>query len=470
MTALDTPGRPAKESWPDPETRAPGWLTVLGIGDDGLAGLSPTALARLDAAEIIIGGKRHLAMLPEGDRRRTISWPSPASALLPAIEALRGQAVCILATGDPTCYGAADMLKRALDPAEMEIFPAPSAFSLARARLCWSHHETYSLTLHGRPLTLLLPHIHPGRRLLLLSWSGATPGQVARLLAEKGYSRSEITILEHMGGPQEKMTRVVAGDWPFMSRHYADLNTLAVLCLPDPGSFALPTGPGLPDELFDHDGQLTKAELRAMTLSALMPVPGQLLWDVGAGCGSVAIEWMRSHPLNRAVAFERHSERLEKIARNADRLGVPGLESIAGDVAQTLKAQDSLVCPDAIFVGGAVSQPGLLQHCLERLAPGGRLVANAVTVQGEATLLAFQGENGGRLTRLSVSRARPPSDRQPSANPPEPEAIIGAGAGLDLCSVPVEDCAPLDRQQPDGPLIWKSLAPVTQYRLEKPFL
>ncbi len=378
------------------------WLFVVGIGEDGLDGLSSTARALVDAAEILIGGTRHLAMLPEDGRPRH-PWPSPLSRLVAAIEGWRGRRVCVLASGDPMWFGIGVTLARRIPAAEMVVVPAPSAFSQACARLGWPVAETRCLTLHGRPLALALPHLQPGARLLLLSADGRTPAALAALLREAGWGPSRMTVLSHLGGKQEVIDTATAETWP--EGQSPDLNTIALECRPAPGTTPLPTVPGLPDEAFDHDGQLTKRELRAVTLAALAPAPGQRLWDIGAGAGSVAIEWMRCDPRNSAVAIERSPDRSARIIRNAAALGVPGLAIVTGTAPEVLARAPGP--PDAIFIGGGLSAPGLLDACLAALAPGGRLVANAVTIEGEATLAEARLRHGGTLIRIGVERAEP---------------------------------------------------------------
>jgi precorrin-6Y C5,15-methyltransferase (decarboxylating) len=378
------------------------WLSVVGIGEDGLAGLTPAARVLVDDAEVLVGGARHLAMLPEGDGRERLTWPSPLAALLDEIEARRGRRVCVLATGDPLWYGVGVSLLKRIPRSEMAILPGRSAFSLAAARIGWPLAEVECLTLHGRPLSLLHPVIQPGARLLILSENAETPAAVAALLTRRGYGESRVTVLEHLDGENERRLDGTAAAWS--ANDVADLNTLAVDCEAGPDARLLPRTPGLPDDAFRHDGQMTKREVRAVTLAALGPVPGQLLWDVGAGCGSVAVEWMRAARRGRAVAIERKAERRAMIAENAEALGTPCLEIVAGEAPAALEAIDA---PDAVFVGGGVSQDGVLPRCWDALKPGGRLVANAVTLEGEAALLAWQKDNGGVLTRLAVSRAEP---------------------------------------------------------------
>ncbi|MCH7633328.1 MAG: precorrin-6y C5,15-methyltransferase (decarboxylating) subunit CbiE [Proteobacteria bacterium] len=375
------------------------WLSIVGLGEDGLPGLAPAARALLDNAEVLIGGTRHLDMVPDDGRER-LTWPSPLGAIVEEIARRRGQRVCVLATGDPMHYGIGVTLAKAVPMDEMVIIPAPSAFSLACARLGWTLSEVEPLTLHGRPLALLHPAIQPGARLLLLSNDAATPDQVAELLRARGYGPSRMVVLEHMGGAKERRLDATAEAW--QPGRVADFNTIAVDCLAGPDAALLPRTPGLPDEAFRHDGQMTKREMRAVTLSALQPVPGQLLWDLGAGSGSIAIEWMRSHPRCRAIAVERYAGRIALIAGNAAALGTPGLEIVEGEAPGAL---DGLEAPDAAFIGGGLRADGNFETCWDRLKPGGRLVANAVTVEGEQALARWRAELGGELIRIAVSRA-----------------------------------------------------------------
>lgn len=376
------------------------WLTVIGLGDDGLDGLPPARRALIEAAEVLIGGDRHLALVDHPTAER-LGWQFPLDPLMAELKARRGKRVVILATGDPLCFGIGTTLLKHLDREEMTILPAPSAFALARSRLGWPHHTTTDLTLHGRPLALLNGWLQPGRRLLLLSHDGGTPAKVAALLATQGFGPSRMTVLAHMGG-DERRYEGRADDWT--AGDVPDLNTVAVELIAAPGTANRPRVPGLPDDALEHDGQLTKREVRAVTLAALAPLPGQCLWDVGAGSGSVAIEWLRAAENAEAVAIERDSGRAAAIARNAEALGVPQLEIVSGAAPAAL---EGLAVPDAIFVGGGLSTEGLLDTVWNALRPGGRLVANAVTVEGEQQLLTAQAAHGGALTRLAISRAAP---------------------------------------------------------------
>ena len=372
------------------------WLTVIGIGDDGLSGLSPAARTLMEAAEVEVGGARHLALVATAAKKH--EWPSPFSGARELIDSLRGRNVVVLASGDPMWFGIGATLTRWVGAGEMRVIPHPGAFSLAAARLGWPLQDCLCLTIHGRPPDSLHLHLAPGRHLLVLSEDGQSPAAVARLLEKAGFGPSRLAVLEHLGGADERLRDTTAEAWVGEA---ADLNTIAIECIPERGARVYSAVPGLPDDAFDHDGQLTKREVRAVTLAALAPLPGELLWDVGAGCGSVAIEWMRAG--GRAVAIEPRPDRCARIAANAAALGVPGLEILRGSAPDALPYSD----PDAIFVGGGVSAPGLLEACWAGLKPGGRLVANAVTAEGEAALMALHSRFGGQMVRLSVARLAP---------------------------------------------------------------
>lgn len=378
------------------------WLSIVGIGEDGLQGLSAIARSIVNEAEVIVGGDRHLAMLPTDDQREKLSWTSPISASIEAIIQRRGQSICVLASGDPMCYGIGVTLTRRIPVSEMTIIPAPSTFSLACARLGWSLTEVETLSLNARPPSLLQSYIYPGARLLILSEGKDTPAIVAEILTKRGYGGSKITVLERMGGSHERIVEGTAASWS--ETEIAALNAIAVDCIVDAGVVALPRLPGLPDNAYHHDGQLTKHEVRAVTLRALAPTPGELLWDVGAGCGSISIEWMRSHPRCRAIAIEQNSSRLHYIADNAAALGTPNLQIVEGKAPHALK---DLPTPDAIFIGGGVTAEGLFNVCWSALRPGGRLVANVVTIEGEQTLFQWYQQVGGNLTRIAIQRAEP---------------------------------------------------------------
>ncbi|MDP6951840.1 MAG: precorrin-6y C5,15-methyltransferase (decarboxylating) subunit CbiE [Alphaproteobacteria bacterium] len=373
------------------------WLTVVGIGEDGLDGLGPAARKALDGAAVLVGGERHLAMVPDDGRER-LAWSSPLGHRLDEIVARRGEAICVLASGDPMCFGIGTTLAARVPIAEMRIFPAPSAFSLACARLGWSLPDVECLSLHGRPFAAVNAYLYPGAKLLALSNDGATPAKLAAHLVAYGYGESKISVFERMGGADERCIEATAAKW---DGDAADLNTIAVACA---GTGGHARSPGLDDDAYESDGQLTKREVRAVTLSALAPLPGQLLWDVGAGAGSIAIEWLRSDPRCRAIAIEKDAQRCARITSNANALGVPGLDVVEGAAPVALAG---LAQPHAIFLGGGVADEKTWQVCWQALANGGRLVANAVTVAGESRMLEWQGRTGGRLARLAVSRAEP---------------------------------------------------------------
>lgn len=377
------------------------WLSIVGVGADGLDGLSPVARSLVERAEILVGGKRHLAMVANGAAER-LTWATPLSDTVKAIKARRGRRVVVLATGDPMWFGIGVTLARHFPREEITVLPHLSAFTLAASRMGWPLADTETVTLHGRPLDLLALYLAPEARLLVLSENGETSAAVAAFLRARGWGPSELTVLENLGGGAERRVDGVAESWNAGS--CADLNTLAIRCIPGPDARVLSRAPGLPDDAFVHDGQLTKREIRAATLAALAPLPGQLLWDVGAGCGSIAIEWMRAVRGARAVAIERNASRLALIARNAAALGVPKLRVIEGEAPDALAA---LEAPDAIFIGGGLSAPGMIDACWQKLKPGGRIVANAVTIEGESILAGSQARIGGDLRRIAVSRAEP---------------------------------------------------------------
>ncbi len=373
------------------------WLTIVGIGEDGRAGLSPAAAAALNRSEVVYGGRRHLALAAPLSAE-TRPWPSPIHDAYPDILARRGRPTCILATGDPFHYGIGAEIARLVPADEIAAFPQPSAFSLACARLGWPLAECGLVTLHGRTLERIVPHLRPGARLLVLAWDGATAAALAALLVAWGFGATTITVLEAMGGPRERIRSAEAEG--FALGDIDPLNTLA-LTVAGPAE-GLPLAPGLDDHLFENDGQLTKAEIRALTLMALRPQPGRHLWDVGAGAGSVSIEWMLRAQSLRATAIEARPDRAERIRRNAASLGVPDLAIVLG---RAPAAFDGLPPPDAVFVGGGISEPGLLDAAAEALRPGGRFVANAVTLEGEAALLSAYAGRGGSLRRFTVARA-----------------------------------------------------------------
>jgi precorrin-6Y C5,15-methyltransferase (decarboxylating) len=397
------------------------WLSIIGIGEDGLSGLSAIARSLIDTAEILVGGDRHFAMLPNDQRSRLI-WTSPIEETIQKISDHRGKAVCVLASGDPMWFGIGTTLLKRIPIEEITIIPAPSTFSQICACLGWSMTEVETLSLCGRPASLLQAYIYPNAKLLILSSGKETPQIVANTLRDRGFGNSKITVLEHLGGAKERITSSLANqsqDFP----EFADLNAIAVECIPNPDAQIRSRMSGLPDIAYHHDGQLTKCEVRAITLSALAPNAGELLWDVGAGCGSISIEWMRSHPRCQAIAIEK--SRTHFIAENAIALGTPNLKIIEGKAPESLK---NLPTPDAIFIGGGATEVDLFEICWESLRSQGRLVANVVTLEGEQKLFQWQQKYGGTLTQISIKRAE----------------AVGSFLG------------------------WKPMRPVTQWKITKP--
>ena len=379
------------------------WLTVVGIGEDGFKGLGRNARHALLRASRIIGGQRQLDLLPVcicGEREL---WPSPFS--LEPLLARRFEPVCVLASGDPMFYGVGASLARQVAADELLILPAPSSVSLAAARLGWPLQDVVTLSVVARPVVALNAHLASGVRLLVLSNDGQSPTAIAALLRASGFGPSRLSVFEHLGGAAERRIDGHAESW--QDPAIAALNLVAIDCLADANTPRLSRLAGLPDSAFKHDGQLTKRDVRAMTLARLAPTPGELLWDVGAGSGSIGIEWMRAHPSCRALAIEADAGRQQLIEHNRDALGVPGLQLIRGSAPQALAG---LEAPDAIFIGGGVTRDGVLDTCWQHLRPGGRLVANAVTLQSEMTLMAWRAQHGGELTRIHVAQAQPLGD------------------------------------------------------------
>lgn len=378
------------------------WLSVVGIGEDGAAGLGAEAKRLIAEAEIVFGGARHLALAGSLIRGEARSWPTPFDPDMSAVRALAGRKVCVLASGDPFLFGVGATLARVISPGEIHALPAPSSFSLAASRLGWPLQSVETVSLHGRSPDLLRPFLHPGRRVLALTSDGHGPARIAALLSDNGFGGSLMHVLEALGGPGERV-RTCKAD-AFDLGDIAPLNLLGIEAVAAPGARILPLAAGLDDALFEHDGQLTKREVRAVTLSSLAPRRGEFLWDIGAGSGSISIEWMLADPSLRAVAVEADPARAERIARNAAACGVPGLEIVNGAAPAAL---ETLAAPEAIFVGGGGSDPGVMEAAVAALKPGGRLVTNAVTLEMEAVLLALEARHGGALMRIAISRAGP---------------------------------------------------------------
>jgi precorrin-6Y C5,15-methyltransferase (decarboxylating) len=375
------------------------WLTVIGLGEDGRASLSPAAIAHLAQASLVVGGVRHLALVAPLEAE-TLCWPSPMDAAFPQILARRGEKVVVLASGDPFFYGVGSLLARLAPPEEILCLPAASAFSLVAAKLGWAQQDCALVTLHGRPLEKIIPHLHDGARIIALSWDGETPRKLAALLEKRGFGASRLTVCEHLGGQRERVRATAAHT--FALDDVAALNTVALDLVADRDALIVPRAPGLPDNFFEHDGQITKSEFRALTLSALAPRRGELLWDIGAGSGSVAIEFMLADPANAAIAIEAKAARAQRIARNALALGTPGLRVVEGEAPGAVAG---LPPPHKIFIGGGVTVPGVIDAALEALLPGGLLVVNGVTLETQCLLVERHGALGGRLIQAQIARA-----------------------------------------------------------------
>jgi precorrin-6Y C5,15-methyltransferase (decarboxylating) len=399
------------------------WLSIVGIGEDGVEGLSSVARQLIHSAELVVGGARHLELANELIKGRRLAWPSPIGDAFPEIERYRGRPVVVLASGDPFHFGVGKQIAAFVSSEEFVCLPQPSAFSLAAARMGWPLQDVALVTLHGRALDGIIRHLQPDARILALSWDGATPRKLAELLTTHHMGQTQVTVLEAMGGARERVRHATASN--FKIDDIQPLNTIAIEVVAEPEAAIVPLTPGLDDDLFEHDGQLTKREIRAVTLSSLQPLRGQLLWDIGLGAGSVAIEWLLQHPSLRAVGIEANAERAGRAARNAAALGVPELQIVQGPAPQALAG---LARPDAVFIGGGMMDDGVFETAWSALKPGGRLVANAVSLETETRLAGYFRQFGGDLIRLQVTRA----DR------------VGAMSG------------------------WRPAMPVTQWRARKP--
>jgi precorrin-6Y C5,15-methyltransferase (decarboxylating) len=383
------------------QTTTKPWLSIIGIGEDGFEGLNGAARKAIGTADRIYGGARHLSFVPPA-AAELCAWKSPISQSIDEIvQEHRGHgAVVVLASGDPMLHGIGPLLTRRLYAGEYQVIPHVSAFSLACARMGWPAAEITLVSVVHEPVESVVRFLAPSQRLIVYSRDRNSPGALVRLLQQHGFGPSRINVFERLGGQAETRNDAIASEW--RSSEFADLNLIAVDCVAEQGAQSLSLIPGLPDDAFDSDGQLTKREVRAATLSRLAPLPGQLLWDVGAGTGTIGIEWMRAHRSCRCIAFEQREDRAERIRLNANHLGAPGLQVVVGSAPSAFEGCEQ---PNAIFLGGGVSEPGLLEICWDRLPIGGRLVANTVTVAGETALAAWQAKHGGDLTRIAITRA-----------------------------------------------------------------
>ena len=375
------------------------WLHIIGIGANGLESLSPAARAALASAEVIIGGDRHHTLTDVFPGQR-VSWPSPFDALIDKLRAFRGRTVVVLATGDPLWFSVGARIGREFSQDEICFHSQLSAFQLAACRMGWSLADVETLTVHGRPAEQMIPFIMPGARLLVLTTGGETPGTIATFLEDRGYGPSRLTVLANMETADEVRIEGTAETW---SETVPEFNTLAVEVIPGEAPHVLARSPGLPDAAFSSDGKMTKQEVRSITLARLMPMRGALLWDIGCGSGSVAVEWMRAARDARAIGIEPRADRRALAAVNAAALGTPGLRLIDGTAPDALT---DLPAPDAVFIGGGFSQD-TFEAAWAALKPMGRLVANSITLESEAMLTTLHARHGGELSRLSVARADP---------------------------------------------------------------
>ena len=398
------------------------WLDIVGIGEDGMEGLSREARALVEQAEVIIGGDRHHNLAPNVTAER-VAWPSPFDAMIDKIRSYRGRRLVVLVTGDPLWFSVGARITKWIPAEEIRFHPQLSAFQWASCRMGWSLADIETLTVHGRPAEQIIPYFHPGAKLLVLTRDRTSPATVARLLATRGYGGSRLTVLAALGGLREERFEGIAEGWNI---EVPDFHVLAVECVAGTGAQVWPRT-GLPDCVFANDGNMTKQAVRALTLARLAPTRDQMLWDIGCGCGSVAVEWMRGAPEAYAVGIEPRADRREFAMTNAVALGAPKLRLIEGEAPAAL---DGLPAPDAVFIGGGLSRE-TIEASLNALKPFGRLVANAVTLEGEAVLTQAHAAHGGELTRIGVAHAEP---------------IGGPGGKL------------------TG---WKSAMPVTQWFLEK---
>ncbi|MDD2876614.1 MAG: precorrin-6y C5,15-methyltransferase (decarboxylating) subunit CbiE [Acidiphilium sp.] len=376
------------------------WLSILGIGEDGVEGLSAIARGLIAGASLVVGGARHLRLAAPLIAGETMAWPNPIDDAFPTILAHRGESVVVLASGDPFFHGIGSSLARLVGRDEFICLPVPSCVSLAVARLGWALQDTPVISCCGPPVARLIPHLHEDARLLVLSADATTPPAVAALLRGRGFGHSRLHLLEALGGPDERYRQLTVAD--VLPDDIAALNLIAIEARAEPGAVIIPCIPGLPDSMFAHDGQITKHEIRAATLAALAPTPRALLWDIGCGSGSVSIEWLLAHPANRAIALDRDETRAVRARGNALLLGVPSLDVRIGTAPGAI--DDAWPRPDAVFIGGGAQIPDVIDAGWNALRPGGRIVVNAVTIETEAALFAAHKAYGGTLTRLAIDR------------------------------------------------------------------
>jgi precorrin-6Y C5,15-methyltransferase (decarboxylating) len=376
------------------------WLSIVGIGQDGADGLSPLAKSLISSAELVVGGARHLELAAQLIKGERLPWPSPLHNAFPEILARRGRPVVVLASGDPFNFGVGKQIASFVSADELVSVPQPSSFSLASNRLGWALQDAATIALHGRALENIIRYLQPGARILALSWDGSTPAKAAKLLSERGFGGSLIAVLEDLGGQKERVTHHRADGFELTG--VSPLNVIAIEVAAGPQSRVIGLSPGLDDDFFESDGQLTKREVRAVTLAALAPRQGELLWDIGLGAGSVAIEWLLRHPSLKAIGVEEREDRAARAMRNALALGAPDLQVIVGHAPQALAG---LSPPDAVFIGGGFTDEGVFEAAWAALRPGGRIVANAITLESETRLKEAFERYGGELVRIEIAKA-----------------------------------------------------------------
>ena len=376
-------------------------MTIIGLGEDGLSGLSNASQEALKTAVIVTGAARHLALLPDLAAKTKV-WPVPFADGIETVLALRGRNVVVLASGDPFWFGAGSVLARHLDKTEWQALTALSVASRAAAHLGWPLEKIEVFGLHAAPLNRLRPALSLGARLLVLLRDGDAVAKLAHYTANLGFGASRLWVMEAMGGPHERVRHTTAQGLDFEDIHHPVCVALEVSGTGSP----LPATSGLPDDLFDHDGQITKRPIRAITLSTLAPLPGDCLWDIGAGSGAIGIEWMLAHPANRATAIEHNSKRAARIRQNADALGADRLQLFEGSGLAFLHCMPAPNTPDAVFIGGGLSEE-LLLALWQCLPTGTRVVANSVTLETDALLCEWHAQSGGTLMRIEVSNATP---------------------------------------------------------------
>jgi precorrin-6Y C5,15-methyltransferase (decarboxylating) len=376
-------------------------IVVVGIGADGWPGLSEQARHAILAADEVVGSSRQLDLLPAGAPPAR-PWPSPIGALIDDLVAREEGTVCVLASGDPMLHGIGATLAGRLPNGRLAVISHASTFSLVCARIGWPAAEVELVSAVAHPADVVARVLQPGRRAVVYSTGTDGATRLARVLCDRGYGTSPFVVMEQLGGEAERLIASTASEWA--DRPADPLHAIAIDCIRDPDHPLLTLVPGLPDRAYDSDRALTKRHVRAATVAALAPTPGGLLWDIGAGSGSIAIEWLRAERSARAIAVEARADRAERITRNATKLGVPSLKVVVGDAPAVMAELDP---PDAVFIGGGLTTPGVLDTAWEALAAGGRIAANAVTLEGEQTLIAAQAAHGGELVKLEISHAEP---------------------------------------------------------------